>query len=94
MLAIFERSAMARVLSVVGVMVVIAVAVIWNMVTPAEHSIFLLKLAGWIGVALPTIVLGAIWGWIRYSKSAWLWATLTFATLTIALLFHNPNVAP
>lgn len=85
---------MARILLVLGVVMLVALVVTWNAMTPAGHTAFLLKLAEFVGYFAPAIVLGALWGWIKYSRSSWAWATGIFFILTIGLLVNKPELLP
>jgi hypothetical protein len=85
MRAVIERSVVARVGVLVGAAAILALAVVWAMMTPAGHEALVLKLIAWLG---PALLLGAVWGWIRYSKRQWMIATsvmvVAMATLFVA----------
>lgn len=94
MLTVFKTSAVARILLVVGIALLIAAVVAWNAMTPLGQTAVLMKLAGLLGLFAPAIVLGALWGWIRYSRSAWAQATVVLFILTIALIMSKPEILP
>jgi hypothetical protein len=95
MLEVFARSTPARVGALFGVIVVIAAVITWKVMTPAGHQALLLKLARWVGIFTSATLLGAGWGWIKYSRASWGWATSVFAFLTfVLLLLYHPEIIP
>lgn len=89
MLAVFQRSVWARVGAVL-----LALLLITAMLMPAsDRHAWGMLLAKALGLFLPAIVLGAVWGWLKYSRSSWVWATAIFAALTVGLLIWNPSGA-
>jgi hypothetical protein len=81
-----------RVLIVVALLVVLLPLGLWtfgNAADKAEVSRFLvflsLSAASVLGYCLPALVLGAAWGWIKYSKSVWLWTTGCLLAVTLTL---------
>jgi hypothetical protein len=81
-----EGSALVRLALIIGVISVAALLILWTMfLAPAGRSAILLKLAGLIGYFVPAAVLGALWGFIRYSCAAWGNATLILCALTVVL---------
>jgi hypothetical protein len=47
------------------------------------------KMAIILGWSAPAIVLGAMFGWIKYSKSTWVWTTAVLLILTAALAVNT-----
>ena len=82
-----------RVLLLVIALIVIAPLSLWSFGNNADKALVIqslwslsFKAATVIGYCLPAIVLGAACGWIKYSKSAWLWATVVLLSLTLVLV--------
>lgn len=47
--------------------------------------------ARYIGLFVPALVLGAVWGWIRFSRIQWVWATviLVAGTAAFVITYHD-----
>jgi hypothetical protein len=65
---------------------------IWSVLSDSERAsvstfilVLSLKATLMLGYATPAIVLGAAWGWLRYSKTAWWQATGLLLVTTIGL---------
>jgi hypothetical protein len=89
-----------RVLVVVALLIVLVPIGLWQLLNNAEKaavSRYMLGLAlnatAALGYCLPAVVFGAAWGWIKYSRSVWLWTTGVLLAGTMALyifmLTHN-----
>ena len=85
-----------RVLMVVAILTILIPLGLWtfgNTADKADVSRFLLFLwlttARVLGYCLPALVLGAAWGWIKYSKSVWLWTTGYLLVGTLALYLYT-----
>ena len=76
-------------------MVVAAGWYAWSQMTPAGHSAIMLRLAYWLGPFIFAILLGGIWGWIRYSLRAWANAatalSVLFAILMVVASLPKPH---
>ncbi len=66
-----EDSALVRSGLIIGAVVVAALVLTWTvLLTPLGRTAVLLKIAGLIGYFTPALVIGAIWGFIRYDRRA------------------------
>jgi hypothetical protein len=54
--------------------------------TDAERTAIGLKLAFAAGYCLPAVILGAIWGWIKFSVRSW-WISTLFLLGITAIIF-------
>jgi hypothetical protein len=85
-----------RVLILGIALMVLAPLCLWSFGNNADR-LMMTKFLWWLsfqvatilGWSAPAIALGAAWGWIKYSKSTWLWTTAVLLTLTAALFVYT-----
>lgn len=76
----------------VGLLLVVALALLWTFgLTPRERLAVVHHAGYWVGVALPAVILGAAWGWIRFSVRQWLWVTAALLVVTAVVMVAAPN---
>lgn len=78
-----------RVLLLVVVVSVIALVSFWVSLSASGREQLIDKLhlhaAYILGYCLPAIVIGTVVGWIKYSRTAWLWTTLYLLLATAGI---------
>lgn len=77
-----------------GIVLAVLAAVAWALLPEEERSRLSLVVAFYAGAFLPAVLIGAVAGWLTFSKPVWLWTTglLGLLTLPIVLLmaFGSP----
>lgn len=71
-----------------GMLVALIVILIWTFgLSPRERQSIELAMAAKLGMIAPALILGAAWGWIRFSRAQWGWATAVLLVGTIAAAY-------
>jgi hypothetical protein len=83
MLPVFRESLLARVGALVGAIVLVGLFIMWSMMTPDGQQALLFRAVLLAGLFAPSIVIGAVMGWLTYSRRAWAYVTIIFAIVTV-----------
>jgi hypothetical protein len=85
-------------LALAAFVVVVSAITAWLTTTSEQHQTFALLAVYYAGsatgIALPGLVIGAIWGWLSYNWQRFIWPCITVTVMLAAIVWGSEVFSP